>query len=237
MSLLEKLVGEDVVGELKKDKIKKDAENIFCSNCGKKIEDGAKFCQKCGAKVIGKQLKKESIESNKSAVDIEYFAISPGRLALFSILTLGIYEFYWFYKNWVAVKKFEGAKVSPFWRAWFAIFFCHNLFKQILKSAQKHGYQNSYSPGWLATAYIGLLLIGNGLLRVGSYDVGLNLFWLAIASATFIPLLSVQKAINFNNEKIKGSNALEEGFSGSEVILIVVGIILFILGLWGIFSS
>jgi|SRR3989338_5664899 len=196
-----------------------------CKNCNNLLSESAKFCNKCGNPV-----------ETKGGSSIEYFAISPKRLALFSILTLGIYEIYWFYKNWQAVKSAEGQKISPFWRAIFAVFFCHGLFKKVLESAKSHAYQASYSPGWLATAYILLLVVGNGLSKVESYDVGFNLIWLIIAITTFTPLLSVQKAINFNNEKVKGGPVLKQGFSGGEVTLIVIGVIWFLLVLVGTFS-
>jgi len=198
---------------------------MHCSNCGTKIEDATKFCQSCG-KQVGAQ---------GNSVAIEYYAISPKRLVLFSILTFGIYEIYWFYKNWQAVKKFEGQKISPFWRAIFAVFFCYSLFKKVQESAKSHAYQNLYSPGWLATAYIFLLLVGNGLSKVDSYEIGFNLIWLIVAVSTFIPLLPVQKAINFNNEKVKGSLELKRDFSGGEVALIVIGVLWFLLVLWGTF--
>jgi hypothetical protein len=209
---------------------------MYCLNCGSKIEDGSKFCQKCGAKLAEKQ-PVVSKNNEKPLTDIEYFAISSKRLALFSILTFGIYEIYWFYKNWQAVKKAEGQNISPFWRAIFAVFFCHSLFKKVLESAKNRGYQKSYSSGWLATAYILLLVVGNGLSKVESNDPGLNLIWLIVAVATFVPLLSVQKAINFNNEKVKGGVVSKQGFSGGEVTLIVIGVIWFLLVLIGTFSS
>jgi len=195
-----------------------------CRNCSNLLPENAKFCNRCGKPV-----------ETQGVSTIEYFAISPKRLALFSILTLGIYEIYWFYKNWEAVKKFEEQKIYPFWRAIFAVFFCYGLFKKVLESAKSHTYEDSYSPGWLATAYILLLVVGNGLSKVESYDIGLNLIWLIIAIATFIPLLSVQKAINFNNGKIKGDFELRKEFSGGEVVLIVVGTIWFLLVLLGTF--
>jgi len=195
-----------------------------CKNCNNLLPEGAKFCNKCGSPVEA-----------QSGLSIEYFAISPKRLALFSVLTLGIYEIYWFYKNWQAVKNTEGQKISPFWRAIFAVFFCYSLFKKVLESAKSHAYQNSYPPGWLATAYILLLVLGNGLSRVESYEIGFNLIWLIIAIATFIPLLPVQRAINFNNKKVKSDFELRKGFSGGEVVLIVIGVIWFLLVLVGTF--
>lgn len=195
-----------------------------CKNCNNLVPENAKFCNKCGKPI-----------ETKTDSSIEYFSISPKRLALFSILTLGIYEIYWFFKNWEAVKKAENLKISPLGRAIFAVFYCNSLFKKVLESAKSHNYQNSYSPGWLATAYILLLVVGNGLSRVESSDVGFNLIWLIVAISTFIPLLSVQKAINFNNEKIKDTSDLKSGFSGGEVVLIIIGLAWFLLVLWGSF--
>ena len=211
---------------------------MYCPNCGSKNESDSKFCQKCGAKLLGSQVVKKE---EKQITNIEYFAISPKRLALFFILTFGIYETYWFYKNWQAIKKAEGQNILPFWRAIFRVFFCHSLFKKVLESAKNNNYQESYSPGWLATAYIALFVVivafGSSLGRVESSDTGLNFIWLIIASITFVPLLSVQKAINFNNEKVKGDSVLKQDFSGGEVTLIVIGVIGFLLVLLGIFSS
>lgn len=201
---------------------------MFCSNCGTEVKEGAKFCQSCGQATT-------TPASSSTGQKIEYFAISPGRLALFSILTFGIYEIFWFYKNWQVVKKQEGSNISPFWRAIFAIFFCHSLFKKVLDSAKSHNYPNPYSAGWLAAVYILLLFVGNGLSRVETYDVGFNILWLGIALSTFIPLLPVQKAINFNNEKLKGGQVLKEGFSGGEVALIVAGVVWSLLVLVGTF--
>ncbi len=199
---------------------------MFCENCGTKSSKENKFCQNCG---------------NKTEVDsitpVEYFAISKQRLILFSILTLGIYQIYWFYKNWKAVKKTEGQNGSsywPFWRAVFAVFFCHSLFKKVLESAKSHAYQNPYSPGWLATGYILLLLISNGLFRMDLQDIGV---WFVIVFLTFIPLLPVQKAINFNNGKINGHKELKKDFSGAEVAVIVFGIIWSLLIFIGMSSS
>ena len=154
---------------------------------------------------------------------------------MFSILTLGIYEIYWFYKNWEAVKKHEGLKISPIGRAILTIFYCNSLFKKVLESAKSQGYQTSYSPGWLAITYILLLMIGNALGRAETSDPGLNFIWLIIALCPFIPLLSVQKAINFNNKKIIGNSDQKREFSGGEVILIIVGLIWFVLVLIGTF--
>lgn len=163
----------------------------------------------------------------KDNTDIEYFSISLKRLAILSVLTLGIYEIYWFYKNWKAIQKVEKQDISPFWRAWFAIFYCHGLFKKILQSAKRHGYNGSYSSGLIATVYIVLLLVGNSLSRAENFGFGFYILSFLIGSSTFIPLLFVQKAINFNNSKVVQNYNVGKKFLKGEIISITLGIIYF----------
>lgn len=199
-----------------------------CKHCGNKLQKEAKFCGKCGNSV-GMKIEKEII-------NVEYFSIPPARLALLSILTFGIYDIYWFYENWAAIKKYEKLKILPFGRAFFVVFFCHTLFKKIFQSAKKHGYAPSYSSGLLATIYIILLFAANALGRIESSDFGFSILWLAIASSTVIPLMSVQKAINFNNSKIIKNFNENRKFSKGEIVLAVIGAIWFGLILIGTFS-
>lgn len=201
-----------------------------CKHCDNKLANDAKFCNKCG-----KPVEAEKIE--KDIVDIEYFSIPPKRLALLSVLTLGLYEIFWFYKNWEAIRKAEQQKISPLGRAIFTVFYCHGFFKKVLQSAKKQGYSDSYSPGMLATVYIILLLVGNGLSRIENSTFGLDVLWLLIAISSFIPLLSIQKAINFNNSKIVPNFDRSRKFSRGEIILTVIGVIWFELVVLGTFSS
>ena len=203
-------------------------DDMNCKHCGNTLANDTKLCHTCGKPVEGEKLERDT-------PDIEYFSIPLRRLAFLSVLTLGLYEIFWFYKNWQAIKSAEGQKIYPFWRAIFAVFFCYGLFKKVLESAKSHNYRESFSPGGLAAVYICILLVSSGMSKIESYDIGFNILWLVITVTTFIPLLSVQKAINFNNEKLKGDNVLKPGFSGGEVTLIVIGVIWFILVLIGTF--
>jgi len=125
--------------------------------------------------------------------NVEFFYVSDRKLVIFSIFTLCLYQIYYQYKNWKALKEQGGRNVSPFWRALiFHIFFCYSLFNEIITHARKHGYKERVSPVWLTIAYLFMWLVLPHLP---------GLFPL-LALFSFIPLLELQRAIKFNNLKI-----------------------------------
>lgn len=175
-------------------------------------------------------------KEEKEIIEVEYFNISPGKLVFLSVITFGIYEFYWFYKNWEAVKKFEKKKISPLGRTIFAVFYCYELFKKVLTNAIAKGYNKKYSSGLLATFYIIILLLSNGLAKIPEAEISsipseiilFNLVWFGLSILTVIPLFIVQKAINYNNKKIKGK-IMDKKYTGGEIVLIIIGVILTLL--------
>jgi hypothetical protein len=191
------------------------------------LSTGARFCSSCGAKIPEAYIQKNEVQaiSSKTAQaagekphDIQYFSSSMWRLSILCVVTFGLYEIYWFFKNWQAVERHTNAKLSPFWRSVFPFFFCNDLFKKILASARSHGYTEEYSSGWLTLAFIGL----SATSRLP------DPFWF-IALMNFIPLLIAQRAINFNNSRALPESAPNDIFSAWEVALLVVGAIAWIL--------
>lgn len=177
-----------------------------------------------------------SYENNDLALKkepVEYFSISLKRLALFTVLTLGLYQVYWFYKNWAAIKKNENSKIFPGGRAIVSVLYCYSLFKKVLISAKNHDYQKSYSPGWLAATYIILILLGNTFTKISgkthqataNLDILFSTFFILLS---LIPILFVQKAINFHNEKARGRSDLNRKFSRGEQIITILGLAFFL---------
>ncbi|MDG1942636.1 MAG: tetratricopeptide repeat protein [Halioglobus sp.] len=82
-----------------------------------------------------------------------FFTTSSLKLALMSVCTFGIYELYWFYKNWVLIKERTGESIMPFWRAFFAPLWAYSCFKKIKASADENRIQESLSIGLLAFFY------------------------------------------------------------------------------------
>ena len=84
-----------------------------CKFCGEQIQSEATKCRFCGE---WQEEEKESLK-NKNSIAIEYFSVSPIKLVIMSIISLGLYDFYWFYRNWqkiFAQEKNEATKVPVF---------------------------------------------------------------------------------------------------------------------------
>lgn len=149
---------------------------------------------------------------------------SPTKFIILSVLSLGIYELVWMYRNWKFFKEKEKTDISPFWRAWFAIFFIHSLFKKILEYAEKEGYRESYSSGWRTFFWIVLLILGRAEHTIFFF----------LSSLTFLTILAPLDAINFYYKK-KEANCESRTWKWWHIILIIICVIFWILILAGMF--
>ncbi len=60
-----------------------------------------------------------------------FYPVSMAKFLLLSFASLGIYQSYWAYKNWVWVRDIGKEEVSPFWRMVFIPFTNFNLFWRV----------------------------------------------------------------------------------------------------------
>jgi hypothetical protein len=148
--------------------------------------------------------------------------ISPSRFVLLCLVTFTIYELYWFYKQWKLIK--EKQKLSPFWRAFFSIFYVDSLFKRLNKLAQGKGYKRNLHTGWLA-----------GIWIIGSYVMWRlpDPYWL-VSYLTFLPILPVVTAMNHYYEKTEGKLPMKK-LSWWQMILIIIGLLILLLAIYETF--
>jgi hypothetical protein len=149
--------------------------------------------------------------NNKASTDAPFFAVSPLKLVVMSVFTSGLYELYWFYKNWQAIKLRKKEDIYPFWRAFFAYFFCHALFNEVRECQEKVG-KGKMPAGWLACGWIITYL----MWRLP------DPFWL-ISTASVVFLVPVQKVVNSINLVEAPDHAPNEKFSVANWITIAVG--------------
>ena len=157
----------------------------------------------------------------KAGTEAPFFAVSPLKLVVMSVFTLGLYELYWFYKNWQAIKLREKENISPFWRAVFGYFFCYALFSEVREWQQESG-KGEMPAGWLAAGWI----ITSLMWRLP------DPLWL-ISWASILFLVPVQKVINdinrmeapdhAPNDKIRGANWIAIAAGGLVMVLALVG--------------
>lgn len=160
----------------------------------------------------------DQLENDGVSVDPIYFSIPVKRLVLLGIFSFGMYQVYWFYKNFAIIREVEGENVGPVWRAVFSIFFCYGLAKRVLRSAQRQGYEGSYSPGWVAAGYIILSLLEDS--QASGWGILVNL----IGLFNFLPLITVQRAINYNNRHVDPDYNEAPAFYRGEKIMSAIGI-------------
>lgn len=48
-----------------------------------------------------------------------FYSTGPFKFMLLSIGTFGLFQLYWFYRNWRAIKQRDGSDIRPLWRAFF----------------------------------------------------------------------------------------------------------------------
>jgi len=153
-----------------------------------------------------------------------YFSVSKKKLIIMSVCTFGIYELYWFYKNWQLVKNGTSKKIHPLGRAIFALFFCPSLFKTIERSARACGVPVTHKINSLVVLYI-VFLVSNNLPE----PLSLAAFF------TFIPLMTIQNYCNAINQIKKSDLPCNDTFSRKNILVIVLGAIVLVLSLIGSF--
>lgn len=150
-----------------------------------------------------------TVDSNEPVL---FFPVSITKLCVMSFCTLGIYDVYWFYKNWHFIKARRQLDISPFARAVFAVFFCHSCFVHMRDDAKTAGVDVQWSPTVLTIAWVLLTLT----------SVLPDPFWL-ISLLAFVVLIPVQAQINRVNTVVAPEHDTNSSFSGANWAAIVVG--------------
>lgn len=162
-------------------------------------------------------------DQDLAAPEPPYFPVSTTKLVVMTLCTFGLYEVYWFYKNWSLIKKRDAVEIMPFWRAFFSIFFCHGCFKHIQTTADKLGVK-SFSAEGMAAGWV----IASLLWRLP------DPFWL-VSMCALLFLLPVQNTVNEINAAAAPGHEPNSGFGGLNIVGVVVGGLLLVLGVVGAF--
>jgi hypothetical protein len=154
-----------------------------------------------------------------------FFAVTIFKLVLMSICTFGIYELYWFYKNWQLIKAREEPDILPFWRAVFAYFFCYQCFVHVRDYEAPQVSPGTLLAGPLAAGWI----VMNLLWRLPDAYGMLSLF-------AFLFIIPVQVHANRINQAVAPGHDPNGGLSWLNWVGIVLGGLFLSLAALGFFA-
>ncbi|HEY9733782.1 MAG TPA: hypothetical protein V6C89_17850 [Drouetiella sp.] len=192
-------------------------EQVKCPNCSTPQMTNAGNCKVCDAALA------PGVNQSGSADDAIMFPVASTKWILMNITTFNLYGFFWHWKNWSYLKNKRGAKVLPIARAFFNILFIPSLSTFIGEIKSELGLAKpTYNAAFLA--------IGAFVLNATWKLPGL-LGWVCMFSFACLSPLNDQ-LIEINSAQGKG-NCINSKFSIANKIVIVVGGILLVLGMWG----
>jgi hypothetical protein len=142
-----------------------------------------------------------TLPSNEGASEAPplFLYIPVSRLILWSIASSGLYGMYWMYENWRYIKERDKLQISPFWRAWFGVFYCYSLLLRMWHNEEARSVEvPSFSPWVLANGWIVLFCVSLIVLRLSGFSSGYPSFLALVAGLipSFLCFVPVQNYIN-----------------------------------------
>ncbi|KIF59560.1 MULTISPECIES: hypothetical protein [Pseudomonas] len=181
-------------------------------------------------------------EANLLSEDVQasgFYVVARWKFILLSVLSFGLYFYYWSYKNWSLYKQRTQEESWPLARGLFYIFFVHRLFRQADKAIHDSGRKSDWDLEQWATVFVVLTLAAAVLEKLsGQFE---NLAYLAAYAVALLPVRAYvasegQRLINLaaNDPEGQSNNRLNVW----NFLIIVPGLLLWamvLLGLWVIF--
>ena len=152
------------------------------------------------------------VSSIKSDVEVRFFAVSTVKLVVLSVVTLGFYQIYWFYRHWALIKERSEPHIIPWARALFGIFWCYRCFEFIRGEERRLDVEPTLPAGPLAIGWIATSLTSR---LPGPYFL--------IAFLSPLLLVPVQRHINHINALAAPGHDENTRFSAWNWLAVVVG--------------
>ena len=166
----------------------------YCNHCGAEVlEPNAPFCARCGCQLRNDTTEQMSPESGaheyeQTAAQGLLNILSPQRILFMTIVSYGLYLFYWFYITWKQYRDTTRERAYPVWHALtlfvpiYGLFRTHAHMRTYRDMMRGRGLATTISAGWAVTA----ILI--------SFAISWSLVWL-VFNAEITQQLAVALAI------------------------------------------
>ena len=157
----------------------------------------------------------EELPDNQALYQNDFYVVSPRKLWVMTMGTMGIYSVYWLYAQWLAHQKRTGEDIWPIPRAIFNVFFVHGLFRRVHDWAAERGDALANHSN-LAWAWVLLTVVMRFFERFYSdqvtplVDLLANLLTAGLIAAI---LFAVQKTINRVSGDTDGASNAQFSFA------------------------
>jgi len=215
----------------------------YCPNCGTEAQPSFNYCSVCGRDLTGRRSEavvQQVPQGSPSTLD---YHISGRRILLMSVLSHGLYLFYWFFLTWKQYRDHTGKPVFPVWHALTLMVPVYSLFRT-------HAHMRTYKAlmldaGVTSTINVGLtvgLVFTSSVLDTVSFNLaggfaGSTEISTGTAAATaFINLVSVtivsglllhlQGNLNRYWHSLQSAAIVDVKIGLSEVFLVFIGVFL-----------
>jgi hypothetical protein len=160
-----------------------------------------------------------------------YYPVSTVKLVVLSVMTFRLYDLYWMYKQWKAIRDHSGVDLSTFWRTVFSVWFVYALFVDVRHRSVLADLRGDIPAGVLATLYIVFTILG----RIGDKIDSTALWFMGFLAV--LPLISMQGAINRYVRHHDPNADMNERFGAGSIIAILVGAPIWALILFGLLGA
>ena len=108
-----------------------NSNTLTCASCGKHVDAPARFCGFCGQELAA-QSRATPLASSQYAelsVPAASYLIPTQRVLLMTLVSHGLYFFYWFYLTWKHYQEHTGEEAYPVWHALSLLVPIYSLFR------------------------------------------------------------------------------------------------------------
>ena len=200
------------------------AEKV-CAQCGQLNRSHANYCSACGAQGFA-EVTLEQGEAGPAyqplATESYALRLSIARIIILSIVTSGLYVFYWLYLTWKHLQSETGDVHYPFWHALtflvpvYGLFRIHRHVAVIQAASQRAGVEALLAPALAVTMlalYWLLAMLSANSASFGTFVV-LNLIRLALITTVIV---RAQATLNNYWSSVKGEALARVPLGGGEV--------------------
>lgn len=157
---------------------------------------------------------------------LPFFSVATHKFVIMSVVTVGLYQYYWIYKQWKRLAQSSREPMSPFWRTFFAPLWGFSLFSRL----EAHGEREKLVVGWNDVALGIAYLLLSAAWRLPDP-------WSLVSLLSFLPIVPVQRTVEQINARHTAGPLPNRRFSGVNLVGIFIGGALLLLAVLGTFMT